>query len=195
MDWNRVTYPQSPILCGPAVVSLVSEDGGGGWGWEGGGPTGVICCQAAGTRSCCPRLDQACYEENTGKSLLCNNLLYNHLFMTCISWAKQHFGCYWAKIHNNISAYCDLSSLRKLDFCSSTGLQFQALKNLAPDSRPLQITALFKRLTRECIFLLATPAVCWFGLYDLKGRIGQWPFGLRLYYVFCFWTQYSANKC
>lgn len=51
------TYPQSLILCGPAVVSLVRVDGGGG----GGGPTGVICCQAAGTRSCCPRLDQTCY--------------------------------------------------------------------------------------------------------------------------------------
>lgn len=29
---SRVTHPQSPILCGPAVASLVREDGGGGGG-------------------------------------------------------------------------------------------------------------------------------------------------------------------
>lgn len=63
-----MTHPQSPSLCWPFAESLVCEDsgggGGGGGGWDGGGATWAICCHAAGTRSCWPRPDQACYRDS-----------------------------------------------------------------------------------------------------------------------------------
>lgn len=48
------TYPQSLSLCEPAMLSDAKVVGG--WGTE------VTCCQV-GTKICCARLDQACYNE------------------------------------------------------------------------------------------------------------------------------------
>lgn len=46
-------YPQSPSLCEPGTVSDAKVVGGGG--------TDVTCCQV-GTKICCARFDQACWE-------------------------------------------------------------------------------------------------------------------------------------
>lgn len=78
MTQHLMTHPQSLILCGPAVVSLLREGGGGGW--EGGGPTGVICCHAVGTRSCCPGLDQACCRQMKNHKSSKSSLQISKLF-------------------------------------------------------------------------------------------------------------------